>query len=119
MTDEIDWTAWHADGHQLDARVSVWRGKPLPAAPPRRPLGQLEVTVECPEDSVCRRTDTVDYCFVRDNMQDVGFIDFIEMMNALDVPEDWSSRFPVVIEWRDQGEDGVEWRPTTEGEKGG
>src|SRR4051794_29727009 len=104
---------WNADGHKLDVKLSVWSSGRITGPAPLRHCGQLDVTVECPEGSVCRRDETErpDHCFVREEMQALGVPDFIEVMEVGALPSDWSSRFPVVIEWRDRGEDGVDWRP--------
>lgn len=110
---EIDWGAWQADGHKLTCEVRV--GESPGGA---RLYTELHIDSECPEDSVCRRAREVsaDYCFIREELGVAGPIDFIEYMETEGVQKDWSSGFPVTIEWIDRGEDGIQWRPAKQGE---
>lgn len=118
--DDIDLHAWHADGHTIDLFMDVFVGG-------TRNHGQLAGRITCPPDSVCRRWyeahKAVEFhCFLQMELEAVGLYDLLDgSMDAKDLPSDWSSDFPITVEWRDEGEDGVYWRPvvaTTEGEKG-
>lgn len=114
--DEIDLRAWHADGHKLGLGLTLF------AARGGRSFGQVAVRVECPEDSVCHRWYAAHgteppkhHCMVGMEIEAMGPIDFIDAdLDAEALPADWSrwgSDFPIEIEWRDRGEDGLEWRP--------
>lgn len=113
--EEIDLMAWHADGHKLNLGLDLFNGKD-------RNYAQVRVRVECPDDSVCHRWYTAHgteppehHCFVNLEIEAMGALDFLDGDFATDaLPDDWSRwgpDFPIEIEWRDQGEDGVEWRP--------
>lgn len=116
MADErLDLTAWQNDGHILRVKMGTFTDRN------GRKYGQLQAEITCPEGSSCRKwaaeheRDSV--CLVNQELDAVSFYDFIDM--GFDgaqsfLPPDWSQDFPLVMEWRDQGEDGIAWRPAPE-----
>jgi hypothetical protein len=109
----LDLRAWHADGHKLTVKLGVWPDG-------KRKSGTIRVEAECPPDSVCHRfreqaghRDGQPYCFVRGEIESFGPLDFLDAdLDAPDLPDDWSSRVDgLEIEWKDEGEDGIRWRP--------
>lgn len=123
MADErLDLSAWQQDGHVLNLRLGTFTS---PVGPRElgnsKTYGQLLFEVECPEGSACRRwldehtTSRISrpphHCFVKGDLEGLGPYDFIEEMATHGLPEGFSLDFPVVLDWRDRGEDGIEWRP--------
>jgi hypothetical protein len=117
---DIDWTAWHDDGHTLTLKVELWHPRQNPDAVKVKASGALAVEVACPEGSICQRhhrdsgkTGRPIYCWVRNEVEMMGPLDFIDSaLESAGLPDDWSSPVQgLEIEWRDQGEDGILWRP--------
>lgn len=121
MADErLDLSAWQKDGHILRVKMGVF---PSPVGPREsgnvRNYGQFKAEIQCPEGSACRQWAEAHshdlICLVQQELEALGLYDFIDMaFSGVEVPADWSQDFPLVIEWRDQGEDGIAWRPAPE-----
>lgn len=112
MTDEIDLHAWQSDGHRLFLEAKLFEERN------GRKWGMLVVRTECPENSTCRRWaadhNSTHTCMVQADIEATGSHDFIDgAIDATGLPADWSSVFPMRIEWKDEGEDGIRWRPVT------
>jgi hypothetical protein len=111
VTTEEEYTQWHDDGHEMTLEVCIG------ASSGGRKYTSAQMKVHCPDGSFCRRWQAehdvpVEHCFVKTEIDAVGHWDFIEMMETEGLPEDWSSTFPIRLTWRDQGEDGITWRPS-------
>lgn len=111
-TTEEEWREWHDDGHEMTVEVCVHVGSGS-----GRKYASTDVKVNCPEGSFCRRWQAehqvpAEHCFVEAEIEAVGHWDFIDVMDTSELPDDWSSGFPIRLVWRDQGEDGLTWRPT-------
>lgn len=110
--EEIDLSAWHADGHTLTIGLGLFNGRD-------RNFGHMTVETTCPEGTICHQWaeahETDHFCMVAQELTAMGPPDFIDgNFNTSALPDDWSCAagdFPLEIEWRDMGEDGVEWRP--------
>lgn len=121
MADErLDLSAWQKDGHILRVKLGVFASPVGPREDNRtRHYGQLQAAITCPEGSTCRRW-AADHshdpiCFVQQELEAISLYDFIDMaFEGTQLASDWSSDLPLVIEWRDQGEDGIAWRPAPE-----
>jgi hypothetical protein len=108
---------WQSDGHTFSLTLGLFNGRD-------RNDGMVKAVIECPPDSTCRKwhadhggaADQEPYCHVRGELDALGnALDFIDMdMATARLPDDWEATakdMPIEIEWRDVGEDGVEWRP--------
>lgn len=108
--EELDLMGWQDDGHMLNTQLNLFNGRD-------RNYGQIHVIITCPEDSSCHKwakTHAHDYlCMVALEVENMGGLDFLDgNFNTDSLPDDWSSGDgPFQIEWRDMGEDGIEWRP--------
>lgn len=113
MRTEEEYTQWHDDGHEMAVEICIEVNAGV------RKSAYTQVKVNCPEDSFCHRWaaehDADYFCFVRNEIDAVGHWDFIEVMDTDELPDDWSSGFPIRIVWRDHGEDGLAWRPGKNG----
>lgn len=116
MTD-LNLSEWQQDGHRFSLTLGLFNGRD-------KNDGMVKATIECPPGSTCRKwhadhggtTDSEPYCHVRGELDALGnVLDFIDMdMTTTTLPDDWevsAEDMPIEIEWRDRGEDGVEWRP--------
>lgn len=113
----VDLREWQADGHKITLELAVWTGR---AGEQNGTV--LRIVTECPEDSSCRRwreqtvghRDGQDaYCWVEGEIEGIGVHDFLDGdFEGATLPPDWSSLVHgLEIEWRDEGEDGIRWRP--------
>lgn len=116
MKTEEEYTQWHDDGHEMTVEVCIEVNTGMPEGAAARKSTFTQVKVHCPEDSFCHRWArehaAEHFCFVRNEIDAVGHWDFIEQMDTAELPEDWSSGFPIRLAWRDEGEDGLTWKPT-------